>query len=426
MFPPSANGRDAITERLQELLQRVVSRAPIKQAVIGVGTSDRSFTWTGATGEPTRDGSPMRSDTPFFLASIDKLWNATIAMKLSERGQLDLDARICTYLPPALTQGIHRLGGVDSSEQITVRHLLGHTSGLADWLEDRPKGGRSLIDRVLSAGDLALSLEDVTATVRDELKPHFQPQDLSANRPKVRYSDTNYMLLIAVIEAVTGRPLHQVHDQLLVGPMSLRHTYFAGRSRPLDPTPEPPVLRVDGRPLHVPLLLRSVWGIYSTAEDTLAFLRGFVRGEVFQNPATLSSMQQRWHRFGFPLDRAALRAPGWPIEYGLGIMRFRLPRIFTPLYAMPPVLGHTGSTGCWLFYCPELDVLLSGSVDEVTAGAMPYRIVPKILEIVRSCQHTSRTGARAQTSGPTRGDRVGDVVHGQEVSDSHDPGRRRR
>lgn len=136
MFPPSSNGRAVIRERLQELLRRVVSRAPIKQAVISVETSDRSFTWTGATGESTRDGLPVRSDTPVFLASIDKLWNATIAMKLSERGQLDLDSRICTYLPPALTQGIHRLGGVDYSEQITVRHLLGHTSGLADWLEE--------------------------------------------------------------------------------------------------------------------------------------------------------------------------------------------------------------------------------------------------------------------------------------------------
>ena len=130
--------------------------------------------------------------------------------------------------------------------------------------------------------------------------------------------------------------------------------------------------------------MRSVRGLYSTAADTLSFLRQFVRNEVFQNPETLASMQKNWHRLGFPLDRAALRSPGWPVEYGLGLMRFRLPRVFTPLHSMPPVLGHTGSTGCWLFYCPRWDMLLSGSVDEVTAGAVPYRIIPKILEILRS------------------------------------------
>ena len=130
--------------------------------------------------------------------------------------------------------------------------------------------------------------------------------------------------------------------------------------------------------------MRSVWGIYSTAGDTLAFLRSFVCGEVFEDPATLASMQGLWNRFGFPLDRAALRSPGWPIEYGLGIMRFRLPRIFTLLQPMPPVLGHTGSTGCWLLYCPQQEILLTGSVDEATAGAVPYRLVPKILQLIRS------------------------------------------
>jgi len=50
---------------------------------------------------------------------------------------------------------------------------------------------------------------------------------------------------------------------------------------------------------------------------------------------------------------------------------------------MPAVLGHTGSTGCWLFYCPELDVFLAGSVNEVTAGAIPFRTLPRILGILR-------------------------------------------
>jgi CubicO group peptidase (beta-lactamase class C family) len=262
--------------------------------------------------------------------------------------------------------------------------LLSHTSGLADWLEDNPKDGPSLIDRVLDEGDMALTIEDMVSVVRDQLKPHFPPQDPAAKHPKARYSDTNYMLLIAIIEMLTGQPLHQVHAQLLFEPLDLRHTYFPGLSHPIEPTPEPMTLRAKGQPLHIPLLIQSVRGVYSTAADTLTFLRQFVRNEVFQNRETLASMQKIWNRFGFPLDRAALRSPGWPIEYGLGIMRFRLPRVLTPIYPMPSVLGHTGSTGCWLFYCAQWDLLLSGSVDEVTAGAVPYRIVPKMLKILRS------------------------------------------
>jgi len=166
-------------------------------------------------------------DTPFFIASIDKLFNATVAMKLWESGRLDLDATITTYLPRSLSRGIHRLDGVDYSDRLTVRHLLSHTSGLADWLEDRPRGGGSLVDRVLHDGDVALSFDDVATLVRDQLTPHFPPQDLSTTRQTIRYSDTNYMLLVAIIEAVSGQPLHQMHEQLLWRPLRLRHTFFS-------------------------------------------------------------------------------------------------------------------------------------------------------------------------------------------------------
>jgi D-alanyl-D-alanine carboxypeptidase len=375
---------DVTIDRLQILLHDLTARKPIEQAIIAIENGDQLFQWIGAAGKTEPNSKQVREETPFYIASIDKLYNATIAMMLNETDQLDLDDAITTYLPSAVTRGLHRMDGVDRSERITVRHLLSHTSGLADWLEDYPKAGPSLIDRVLDKGDMALTIEDLAAVVRDQLAPHFPPQDLSAKRPRVRYSDTNFMLIIAIIETVTGQPLHKVHEQMLYKPLGLRHTYFPGLSQPLDPTPDPIVLRAKGQPLSIPLLMRSIRGIYSTAADTLAFLRRLMRNEVFQTPETLASMQDNWHRFGFPLDRAALRSPGWPVEYGMGIMRFRLPRVFTPTGPMPAILGHTGSTGCWLFYCPEWDVLLSGSVDEVTAGAVPYRIIPKILNILRT------------------------------------------
>jgi CubicO group peptidase (beta-lactamase class C family) len=374
---------DLTMDRLQRLLLRLTTRKPINQAILAVESFDQSFRWIGAKGE-TISGGQVLEDTPFFIASIDKLYNATIAMLLSETGQLLLDDPITAYLPNTITRGLHQYRGTDFSERITVRHLLSHTSGLADWLEDYPKGDPSLVERVIDEGDRVITIEELVTIVRDHLRPHFPPQDLSSKRPKVRYSDTNFMLIIAIIEAVTEQPLHQVHKQLLYKPLGLHHTYFPGLSQPLDSTQEPMMLRVKGLPLSIPLLMRSIRGIYSTATDTLTFLRQLVRNEVFQNPNTFSFMQSSWHRFGFPLDRAALRSPGWPIEYGIGIMRFRLPRIFSPTAPMPSILGHTGSTGCWLFYCPEWDVLLSGSVNEVAAGAVPYRTIPKILKILRT------------------------------------------
>jgi D-alanyl-D-alanine carboxypeptidase len=387
----AAESSDALIQRFEGLLCGVVSRKDVRHAILAVASGDESFQWIGVAGDADPDGTAMQEDTPFFIASIDKLYTASIILKLFEDGCLGLDEPVRTYLPDKLIDGLHQLGGVNHTGSINVRHLLSHTSGLADWLEDIPKGGCSLAERLLEKGDMSMSLEDIACHVRDRLTPHFAPQPKGVNRQKARYSDTNFILLIAIIEAVTGKPLHEVYEELLCRPLNLRHTYLYGRSKPLERTPDPATLSVGGRPLEIPLMIYSTYGVYSSAEDTLTFLRSLIHGEVFDRPTTAALMQERWNRFGLPLDRAALRLPSWPIEYGLGMMRFHdpvlrllgyLPRVLRPAYPAPAVIGHTGSTGSWSFYCRQLDLFFAGTVDQATAGALPFRLVSKVLRIV--------------------------------------------
>jgi len=379
-------GNTGLTVNLLEEMFRGLTKSKLgRQGVVAVEASDRSFRWVGTAGETIAAG-PVVEDTPFFIASIDKLYNATIAMMLHEADRLDLDERICAFLPDTITHRLHHYGGLDNTAEITVKHLLTHTSGLADWFEDYPKGGRSLAEIAFDEGDRMLTIEELACHVRDRLRPHFPPQDLTRKRQKVRYSDTNFILIVEIIEAVTGLALHEVHKQMLYEPLGLRQTYFPGRGQPLAATSAPMALRHKGEPLCIPQLIQSVKGIYSTTADLMAFMRQLVKGGIFHRSETLAAMMSSWHRFGFPMDRAALRSPNWPIEYGIGMMRFQLPRLLTPFAAMPSVFGHTGSTGCWLFYCPELDVLLSGSVEDATAGAVPFRIVPKILSILSKAE----------------------------------------
>lgn len=376
---------ESLPDRFHGLLDRLAARKHVEHAIVAVERLDGSFRWVGVAGNASPVGTPMREDTPFHLASVTKLYIAAAVMKLRDQGRVGLDEPISAYLPETLIGGLHRLDGVDRTDDITVRNLLGHTSGLPDCLEERPKGGLSLIERVVGEGDMAWTIEDMVRLVRDGLTPHFPPQRVDARRRRARYSETNYLLLIAIVEAVTGLPLHLAFEEVLFRPLDLRHTYLPGH-RPSEPTPEPATLWFKDRPLDIPLALRSFRDLYGTAGDTLAFLRALVRGQVFDDPTTLGEMQRRWIRFGLPRDRAALRTPGWPIEYGLGMMRFRfrLPRVRTPVGERPELIGHTGSTGSWLFHCPQLDVLLSGTVDQATAGAVPFRFVPKLLRALGS------------------------------------------
>jgi hypothetical protein len=70
------------------------------------------------------------------------------------------------------------------------------------------------------------------------------------------------------------------------------------------------------------------------------------------------------------------------------MMRFRVARFFAPGRRPVTLVGHSGSTGSWLFHCPELGVLLAGTVDQATAGPVPFRLQPKILRAVARLSRT--------------------------------------
>lgn len=281
--------------RLASLVERLATRSDIPHAVVAVEQVHGAFRWSHTAGRADESGTPMRSETPYFLASIDKLYTATLILKLEERGRLDLDQPMAACLPASLCRGLHRLHGTDHTGAVTVRHLLAHASGLADWLEDRPRGGPSLVDRLQHEGDRAWSLDDIARYVRDELVPHFPPQPL-AGRGRIRYSDTNYMLLAGILETLTGEPLHHLHRTMLYEPLGLRHTWMAGHSRPIEPTAEPAALWAGARTIDIPLMMRSFRGMYANARTRAPRAHGCSTA-----PTATCCWRARWTR----------SPPGW-------------------------------------------------------------------------------------------------------------------
>jgi len=94
-------------------------------------------------------------------------------------------------------------------------------------------------------------------------------------------------------------------------------------------------------------------------------------GELFRNPTTYPLTKQRRNRVIWPL-----------IYYGLGMMHFKIGRLNALGRRPLNLIGHTGSTGSWLFYCPELDLFTTGTVDERKARAFPFRFMPKMLRAI--------------------------------------------
>ncbi len=388
--------------RLQSVLDKLLDKKGIQHAVIAVESGDRSISWFAADGAADNTDRPMTPETPYFIASITKLYVATVVLRLAERGLVRLNESFAAYVPAGIADRLHVLDGVDHTGDITVRHLLSHASGLADYLEDKPKNGPPFIDRLFSQRDREVALTEVAHIVRDELRPHFPPQVLDAdNRVRVRYSDTNFRLLIAVVETVLGCRWHEAVRMELLEPLKLLHTWAPG-GQPLEPTYMPAALWAGDRIFNAPRILESFGDLFSTVADQLAFLRALLSGSAFNAPGTASRMQEHWNAFGF--DPATPRLPGWPIEYGVGMMRFGLPRWLTPFSPVPHVVGHTGSTGCWLFHCPDLDVYTCGGVDQVSAGAIPFRVTPKVLRVLRKRRRSSPSSTRSLSGKDIKGE----------------------
>ncbi|WP_026120000.1 serine hydrolase domain-containing protein [Nocardiopsis potens] len=355
--------------RLAGLLEGLAARRGLHHADIALAGGDGERRWSAAAGPADRPPAP---GAPFFTASITKRFIAALVLQAHERGELDLAAPVTAFLPAAETTGLHVLKGVDHTPRITVRHLASHTSGLPDHFEDR-RGGPSLHDRLAAGRDAAWTFEDVLRTTRERQRPHFEPQDLAAARQKARYSDTGFQLLIRILEAAAGRSFHGLLNERVLGPLGLERTWLPGH-RPADPEAgEPSPLHAGRRRLEVPSMIASCNDLFSTTGDLLAFQRALLGGGLFAGPRTAEALTERRNRLrNVPV-----------LRYGLGTMFFTVGRLMSAGRRPVTLVGHSGATGTWLFYCPELDLHLAGTVDQARGQAVPFRVMAACVDAWR-------------------------------------------
>jgi CubicO group peptidase (beta-lactamase class C family) len=371
-------GHDAVGGRLQEEIDGLVEKnRDLFSAVVGLTTSEGDY-WAAAAGAAgAGKGAEMTVDTPIFVASITKMYTATAAMMLEERGLLSLHDPLSRYFPAEMLAGLHRYKGRDYSDQLRVYHLVSQTSGLPDYFEASPKGGSSLFDRLVSEGDTAWDLQYVVDVAKNQLSPKFAPEPLGRETSggKAHYADTNYQLLGAVIEAVMERSLQKAFEELILGPLALSATYLHGYRQPASPVEgAPSTIYYGEKPLFLNQAMTSFGpdgGLVSNIEDSLRFLRAMMEGNLFQNPATLQRMKS-WRRIFFPM------------QYGLGLMRFKLPRILSPFSPAPELVGHSGVSSAFLFYNADAQLYIAGTLNQLKNQSRPFQLMLKLMNVVRA------------------------------------------
>lgn len=348
-----------LTSALQRLADRAVRGRHVHGVLFGVESDDGSSRVRVAAGD-------ARADAPYAIASITKMFTAAIVLRLVDEGRLRLEEPVGALLPDLELTGLHRHRGVDRTDDLSVHHLLHQTSGLADYWN----GG---MEQQLARGeDRAYSIQDTIDLARDA-GAEFPPGDRDGRRSA--YSDTNFQLLTAIIESVTGRSYaDEVHDRIVL-PLGLTSTYVVAGDADC---PAPLTLRHGDRVLSIPRALESERGagsVVSSLDDQLRFSRAWHGGELFSGG--LRRAAPHWNQVIF-----------FALGYGHGVMRYRLPRWMTGR-AVPEMMGHSGSTGSFLFRIPDLGCHVAGSFNQFGDTARPFRLLPRLARTIATAQQTS-------------------------------------
>jgi D-alanyl-D-alanine carboxypeptidase len=366
--PERIVGRVIVSEdvkKLQSVLDAQIGKGNVHTVVAAVQSQDRRIDFLGAAGiDDAQKGAAMTPDTPYFIGSVTKMYTAAIVMRLYEEMCLDLDAPILQYLPPSLIRGIHVYKGTDYSSRIKVSELVNQSSGLADYENDRPRGGKSVLDELKAGHDRSIDTAEALEIIRS-LPPHFPP----GTSGKAYYSNANYRLLGAIIESVTGQSMAANFAERICAPLGLRHTYLYDWTAP-RPNEVPATLYMKGASADVPQYLSSNTsdgGLVSTASECVIFLRAFFEGRLFNK--TYLERMMTWNSIFFPL------------RYGYGLMYFKLPRFFWPT-PLPDFVGHSGTTGAFAFVCPSRSMFLAGTVNQVASPSRPFFLMISLIRAV--------------------------------------------
>lgn len=242
--------------------------------------------------------SRMRSDNLFWIASMTKSITAAAVMTLVDEGKLSLDEPVSSYIPEFKDA---RCGSGPPVRPITLRHLMSHTSGLA-----QP-------DRKATDGAVSLARYAV-----DLVKPSLVFQPGSAY-------EYGFGLTVAgrVVEIVAGRPFDKYVERRITAPLGMKDTTFAPQSaqrRRLVTTYKPDedgagmVAAYNPFVTSSPEIVRTTepsGGLFSTATDMFRFYQMILNGGRYGDarilsPAAINEMTR------------SVDAGGKPVDYGLG------------------------------------------------------------------------------------------------------------
>ena len=335
-------------QRLDRIAQKLSRDARVSEVQLRVTDRDGTLDYSWAA---------PGSRASHAIASSTKTFAAVLVLRKVAAGELTLEQPLASILPRDDVVGLNRFGDVDRVDDITVRDVLAHTSGIPNYYDAKALDPASDIAAV-TAADQGWAYHDTLELVRG-MSASFAP-----HAGRAQYSFTNYQLIGRLIESVYGCSLAEALDRELFTPLALRDTaLLTPESLHLFDTASPLLFGTQSY-LGARRLasLGAEGALISTTADTMRFLRALMDGDVL-DPATLELAVS---------DRLRL----FPrVTYGVGIMALSLPRVLTRLPRPGILLGHAGMTGHVMFADPVSGLAVVGTINQLAAPRLSFRLL---------------------------------------------------
>lgn len=341
----------SLATEIDALVGDAIARRIFPGAVVLVARGDKIVHWGayGTTVYEPAEAQPIARDTMYDIASLTKMFTATVALRLADAGLLDLDAPVARYLPD-----LH-------AAQVTITHLLTHTSGLDIRLSVLREQGAAGIWRTVY-----------------ELEPARPPGTA------VAYTNVNSLLLGAIVEQCVGAPLDRAFGELIVAPLGLRDTGFCppvalrGRIAPTEHDPEWRGGLVHGtvhdESAHALGGIAGHAGLFSSAGDLWQFCRMWLRAAAGETSLLAPATARR------ALSNCT---PDLPVACGLGWMLDRVNFMGT---VPAGAAGHTGFTGPAMVLLPAEQlavIMLSNRVYPRRSPAAHHGVTAAVVAAAR-------------------------------------------
>lgn len=269
----------------------------------------------------------------FHSASVGKLFTATLIFILIEQKAISLDTKIKSIINNGALDKLFVYRKVDYQNEVTIRHLLGHTSGINDYFGGPTFDKTNFINEIINCPDKLFTPDELINFTRIHQK--------TINKPgaKFFYSDTGYVLLGLIIERLTKFSFSDALNKYIINPLKLENTGLSFYNKTFNPNDLAPIL-MNNKDFSRAKSLScdfSGGGLFTTTQDLKKFLDALI-GHKLLKESTLNQMED----FKYPFHGGMF--------YGLGMMQVKFERFFFLLKNMPRLQGHLGVTGVHAWY----------------------------------------------------------------------------